>query len=44
MCRGDDVVLIYDIVRVLVEEYVVKDVVYVVRFYGVSLFGIDLFF
>lgn len=44
VCRGDDVVLIYDIVRILVEENVVKDVVNVVRFYGVRLFGIDLFF
>lgn len=44
VCRGDDVVLIYDIVRVLVEENVVKDVVNVVRLYGVSLVGIVLFF
>lgn len=44
VCRGDDVVLIYDIVRVLVEENVVKDVVNVVRFYGVSLVGIKYYF
>lgn len=43
MCRGDDVVLIHDIVRVLAEENVVKDVANAARLHGVSLFGIALF-
>lgn len=43
MCRGDDVVLIHDIVRVLAEENVVKDVANAARLHGVRLFGIDLF-
>lgn len=43
MCHGDDVVLIHDIVRVLAEETVVKDVANAARLHGVSLFGIALF-
>lgn len=43
MCHGDDVVLIHDIVRVLAEENVVKDVAYAARLHGVRLFGINLF-
>lgn len=43
VCRGDDVVLIHDIVRVLAEENVVKDVANAARLHGVRLFGIDLF-
>lgn len=43
VCRGDDVVLIHDIVRILAEENVVKDVAYAARLHGVRLFGIDLF-
>lgn len=43
MCRGDDVVLIHDIVRVLAEEHVVKDVANAARLHGVSLVGIALF-
>lgn len=40
VCRGDDVVLIHDIVRVLAEENVVKDVANAARLHGVSLVGI----
>lgn len=36
MCRGDDVVLIHDIVRVLAEENVVKDVANAARLHGAS--------
>lgn len=43
MCHGDDVVLIHDIVRVLAEETVVKDVANAARLHGVSLFDIALF-
>lgn len=43
VCHGDDVVLIHDIVRVLAEETVVKDVANAARLHGVSLFGIALF-
>lgn len=35
--------LIHDIVRVLAEETVVKDVANAARLHGVSLFGIALF-
>lgn len=36
MCHGDDVVLIHDIVRVLAEETVVKDVANAARLHGAS--------
>lgn len=36
MCRGDDVVLIHDIVRILAEENVVKDVANAARLHGAS--------
>lgn len=44
MCRGDDVVLIHDIVRVLAEENVVKDVANAARLHGVSLVSIKHYF
>lgn len=37
VCRGDDVVLIHDIVRVLADKDVVKDVANAAKLHGVSL-------
>ena len=36
VCRGDDVVLVHDIVRVLADKDVVKDVANAAKLHGVS--------